>query len=123
MPTPIVTFPQVNRSGTQQTPYVQLGASYTEIQLTSIASDATHSDPANGIQFDVLWSPTGVDADSKVIQREGWTGGTVTPKGGSVAVPNAVNVTFGPIPATGFVSLRAVFNRLMTIGATLTGLP
>src|SRR5262245_35511953 len=123
MPTTLRTFPVQPRSGTQQTAYIDLPNKFDFLQLTSSASDATHSDEANGIRFEVLYSANGSGNDERIIQVEDWTGGTFIPKGGSTPIPRAVDVTFGPIPDTGAIALRAIFNRTITIGASVVGLP
>lgn len=123
MPTTLLTVPEQPRSGTQVTPYANLPNKFDFVRLTSQASDAVHSDPANAIRFEVLYSANGQGTDEKIIQVEDWTGGTFIPKGGSTPIPRAVDLTFGPVPATGSCALRAIFNRTITIGATLTGLP
>ncbi len=123
LPTILRQFPQVDRSGTQQTAWRDLPNQFDFLQLTSQASDATHSDPANAIRFEILHASDVNGTDEKIIQVEEWTGGTYIPKGGSVAVPRTVNTTFGPVPGTGFVAMRAIFNQTINIGATLTGLP
>jgi hypothetical protein len=125
VPTVIRSFPQTNRSGTQQTPYVQLPAGIEELHLQGQASAATLADPLNTIIFSVLVSRTGLDADAHEIQGETWTGGTYTPKGGGADLTKAIDVTFGPIDqfAGQFIAIRAIFNRTINVGATLTSLP
>jgi hypothetical protein len=104
---------------------VQLAAGIDELHLEGQASAATLSDPLNSIVFSILVSPTGSDVDAREIQGVTWTGGTFTPKGGGAAVPQAIDVAFGPIAQfTGqFLTLRATFNRTINVGATLTSLP
>jgi hypothetical protein len=127
MPTVLRQFPQQNRSGQQQTAYAQLPPAIDYIELVAQASDATFSDTANAITFIVLVSPTGSDVDAKEIQREYWTGGTffnrfATPP---ATEPKRININFNleTVNQGQFIALRAIFNRMINIGATLTGLP
>lgn len=125
MPTVIHQFAQQNRSGTQQTGYLQLPSGIEELHLEGQASAATLSDPANTIVFSVRVSLTGQDADAREIQGETWTGGTFTPKGGGGPIPIPIDVAFGPIDAYAgqFLAIRATFNRTINVGATLSRLP
>lgn len=125
MPTTLRSFPQVNRSGTQQTAYALIPAGIDVVQLQGVASDATFSDEANAITFIVLSSPTGQDSDSREMQREYWTGGTFFNKTTQQIEPRRLDVAFTlPGRARGHrIALRAIFNRTITIGADLIGLP
>lgn len=125
MPTQVVAFPVVSRSGVQQTPWVQLPNTVDDIQLQSQASDAVHSDPTNSILFVISVADDVNGTNAHEIDEEPWHGGTFIPKGSTVAVPNAVNVTFGPLNqyAGKFVQLAATFNKAIVIGATVTVLP
>lgn len=123
MSTVLRSFPQIDRSGTQQTPYTNLPNQFTSLQLTGQASDVTLINLTNSIRFEILYSADGTGADEQIIQVENWQGGTFIPKGGTVPIPRALDISFGPIPPTGAVALRAIFNQTINIGATLTGLP
>lgn len=124
MPTVLHQFPTQNRSGTQQTAYVQLPGGIDSIRLQGQASDPVLSNTANAITFTVLASPTGSDADSRVLVIEPWQGGT-HPDHSGATVPNPIDVGLGldARRAGELVSLRAAFSRPMVVGATLTGLP
>jgi len=76
MPTVLRSFPEVSRSGTQQTGYVQLPVGILSIHLQGQAALDVLSDPANEIEFTVLASPTGSDADARILTIEPWHGGT-----------------------------------------------
>jgi hypothetical protein len=132
MPTTLRSFPQQNRSGTQQTPYAQMPAGIDYIRLAGVASVATLTDTVNKIAFVVLTSPTGVDADSHEIQREYWQGGTHINKQTHVSEPNPIDITFNlQVPdRQRFLALRASFissvdgtDRTINVGADLIGLP
>lgn len=125
MPTVLRQFPQVNRSGTQQTQYNLIPQGITAIHLDGQASDATLSDVQNAITFLVLASPDGTDLNARVIQSEQWQGGTRTNKITGLTEPNPIDVAFGmDNRANGWqIALRAIFSRTINVGATLTGLP
>jgi hypothetical protein len=132
MPTVLRQFPQVDRTGTQRTGWVKLAA-FDFIHLQGQASVATLSDPTNAVDFVVLASPSGTDADplNQELQRVYWTGGTYPPKGGGANVPREVDVQFNlqARNAGWFVALQAWFHsdtgidKTINMGATLTGLP
>src|SRR5262245_39945367 len=103
MPTTLFTVPVQARSGTNVTPYTNLPNAFTFVQFQSSAADAVHSDPANSIRFEVLHATSAAGANERIIQVEDWVGGTYIPKGGSTPIPRAVDLTFGPVPSTGFV--------------------
>ena len=123
MPTTLRSFPQQQRSGTQQTPYTNIPNKFDFIRLLGNASAATFSDEGNTIRFEVLHADTVNGGNEQIIQVEQWTGGLITPHDGSAEFPRAVDITFGPVPDAGFIALRAIFNRAITIGADLIGLP
>jgi hypothetical protein len=125
MPTTLRSFPEQSRTGTQQTPYRAVPEQFDYLQLTLQGQDAELSDESNQIVIDVLVSPDGQNATAIVIQRYIWFGGMYTPKGGGNPIPKSVDLTFGPFTRwIGHeVSIRAAFNRPITVGATLTGLP
>lgn len=125
MPTVLRQFPQVNRSGTQQTAYATIPANIDAIHLEGQASDATLSDVQNAITFLILASPDGTDENSRVIQSEQWFGGLRTNKITGLVEPQPIDVAFGmDNRAAGWrIAIRAIFSRTINVGATLTGLP
>lgn len=125
MPTTLRSFPQISRSGTQQTPYAQLPSHFEGIHLTGQASAATLSNAANEILFVVLASPTGSDADAVVIGSEQWFGGTRINKNTGLTEPNPIDVAFGldGRQLDSQIALKATFSQPMTVGALLEGLP
>lgn len=125
MPTVLRQFPQVSRSGVQQTPYASQPQRFDSFQLTGQADSATLSDTANTIKFEILASPTGSDADSFVLQTEYWNGGTRVNKNTGQTEPNPIDVVFGGDArhADDKLAVRATFGRTMVVGATVTGLP
>lgn len=131
MPTTLANFPAISRSGTQQTPYVQLADGVTDIHLAGSASAAVLSDTSNAITFTILASPTGSDADARVLQVEPWQGFVRTNHQGGQE-PNPIDVAFGldARRAGDKISLRAWFHdqdtqadKAIVVGATLTSLP
>lgn len=125
MPTQLRQFPEVSRSGTQQTAYIQIPMHFDELQLTGQAAASVLSDPANSITFTILASPTGQDSDARVLEIEYWQGGQVFDKTTQTTIPTPIDVAFAldARHANERVALRAAFNQPMVVGATLTGLP
>jgi hypothetical protein len=125
MPTVLRQFPQQNRSGTQQTPYIAIPAGVTGIHLEGQASAATLSDGLNQITFTILASPDGTDANARTLDIEVWQGGTSFDKVTQQLIPTPIDVAFGlDARAIGSqISLRAVFSRTINVGATVSGLP
>lgn len=123
MPTLLRQFPEIARSGTQQTAYIVVPQRFDDLLLVGQAADAVLSDPANAVRFEVLSSQSGTGLDEVIIQVENWQGGLFIPKGGTTPISRPINIGFGPVPDTGFLALRAIFSRPMVVGATLTGLP
>jgi len=125
MPTVLRQFPEVSRSGTQQTAYVQIPAGITALHLEGQAAPSVLSDTGNAIEFTILASPTGTDADATILAIEPWQGFTRINKFTQVPEPNPIDVSFGldGRHLTDKLALRATFNRAMVVGATLTGLP
>lgn len=125
MPIVLRQFPQVNRSGTQQTQYANIPNGVDAIHLEGQASDATLSDVQNAITFLVMASPDGTDENARVIQSEQWQGGTRTNKITGLTEPNPIDVAFGmDNRAAGWkIAIKAIFSRTINVGATLTGLP
>ncbi len=64
-----------------------------------MAQDSVLSNTANAIDFTISVSPDGVDANplNKIIFIEPWRGGTHEPHSGPPAVPNIIDITFGPL--------------------------
>lgn len=125
MPTVLRQFPEQNRNGMQQTPYVQIPVGIDTIHLEGQAAASVLSDTGNAITFTILASPTGSDADARILAIEPWQGFIRFNRFTQQDEPNPIDVAFGldARRRTERISLRAVFNRPMVVGATLTGLP
>ena len=125
MPTVLRQFPEISRSGTQQTAYVQIPPGITALHLEGQAAPSVLSDESNAITFTMLASPTGSDVDAVTIAIEPWQGFIRTNKNTGLQEPNPIDVAFGLDARRqgDKLALRATFNQAMVVGATVTGLP